>query len=236
MKRRFPKEQKLKLKGLKEPKSNCAYCGKKATTRDHVPPVSFFPKPRTNDLITVPCCKSCNTTFGLDDEYVKTIVSLRDDIGRHPEGKKLVESVIRALGRKESQGFKSHLSGSLLNAEIKSESGLFLGYHDIHTVDKGRLKSFVERVARGLFFHVFKQPVPNDYVVTPAPFLEWKIDTLKMFTGSINNSNIRSISDGIFRFGWTEAPDSPMSTIWYMEFFNIVPFGVLIRNSNDPNH
>ena len=59
-------------------------------------------------------------------------------------------------------------------------------------------------------------------------------DTLQMFAGSIEKSNIKSISDGIFRFGWTEASDSPMSTIWYMEFFSTVPFGAIIRNSNVP--
>jgi len=226
----------LKLNELKEPESKCAYCGKEATTRDHVPPVSFFLKPRTNDLITVPGCKSCNSEFGFDDEYVKTIIELRDDISRHPEGNRLFESVIRALDRNESQGFKSHLSESLNNTEIKSKGGIFLGYHDTHAVDKDRLKSFVDRIARGLFFHIFEQPVPNDFIVTPAPFLEWDISTLKAIAESIDKSNIWSIGNGVFRFGWTEASDSPMSTIWYMEFFSVVPFGALIRNSRNPKY
>jgi hypothetical protein len=43
-----------------------------------------------------------------------------------------------------------------------------------------------------------------------------------------------AIGESAFQFGWTEAPDSPMSTIWYMEFFSKVPFGAKIRNSNAP--
>ncbi len=212
----------------------CAYCGKEATTRDHVPPISFFPRPRTSELITVPCCTSCNEAFGFDDEYVKTIIAIRDDIGSHPQGMKLVESVFRALGRKEAKGFQEHISQSLKRAEIKSESGLFLGYRDIHTIDKNRLTSFVTRMARGLFFYVFGQQIPSDYILTPAPFLDWNLETLKTLASLIEKNNIQEIGEGVFRFGWTEAPDSPMSSLWYMDFFRAVPFGAIIRDSNAP--
>jgi hypothetical protein len=203
-------------------------------TRDHVPPISFFPRPRTNKLITVPCCKSCNEAFGFDDEYVKTIIALRDDIRSHPEAMKMVESVFRALGRKEARGFQEYMSQSLKRAEIRSESGLFLGYRDIHTIDNDRLTAFVNRMARGLFFHVFGQRIPNDYIVTSAPFLEWNLETLKTLASLIEKNNIQEIGEGVFRFGWTEAPDSPMSSIWYMDFFKAVPFGAIIRDSNAP--
>lgn len=146
----------------------------------------------------------------------------------------MIESVFRALGRKEARGFQEYMSQSLKRAEIRSESGLLLGFRDIHTVDKNRLTTFVNRMAMGLFFHVFGQRIPNDYIVTPAPFLEWNLETLKTLASLIEKKNIQEIEEGVFRFGWTEAPDSPMSSIWYMDFFRAVPFGAIIRDSNTP--
>lgn len=46
----------------------CYLCGKPATTGDHAPPAGFFPDPKPDNLITVPCCRKCNGSYSMDDE------------------------------------------------------------------------------------------------------------------------------------------------------------------------
>ena len=47
----------------------CIYCqANPAETADHVPPKGLFKEPRPN-LITVPACSVCNSSFGGDDDY-----------------------------------------------------------------------------------------------------------------------------------------------------------------------
>ena len=56
-------------------KSLCIFCGKPATTRDHIPPKGIFPDPMPSDLITVPACESCNSNTKLDDEYFQWLIT-----------------------------------------------------------------------------------------------------------------------------------------------------------------
>lgn len=50
---------------------SCAYCGDTRSTVDHIPPISLVAKIGTKelrkrdiDLITIPACKTCNSTLG----------------------------------------------------------------------------------------------------------------------------------------------------------------------------
>ena len=57
------------------------------TGRDHLPPQSVFPKPRPNDLITVPACDSCNNKrSGLDEEFK---VAIGIQAGHGEDGERL---------------------------------------------------------------------------------------------------------------------------------------------------
>ncbi len=59
----------------KEAAKKCYLCPAPATTRDHVPPKCIFPDPLPANLITVPCCYSCNNGFSKDDEFLRFLAS-----------------------------------------------------------------------------------------------------------------------------------------------------------------
>jgi hypothetical protein len=48
----------------------CYYCGQPATTREHAPPKSFFPKKTNLQLKTVPACEKHNNAKSNDDQYL----------------------------------------------------------------------------------------------------------------------------------------------------------------------
>lgn len=76
----------------------CVYCGKAATTRDHVPARCLLDRTRPAEIFTVPACKSCNSGFSLDEEYLRAFVGLlveRDQTDVSPSLIRRIENSIR---------------------------------------------------------------------------------------------------------------------------------------------
>jgi hypothetical protein len=53
----------------------CYMCAAEATTREHVPPKSFFPMSYRENLVTVPSCATHNHDQALDIEYVRNVIA-----------------------------------------------------------------------------------------------------------------------------------------------------------------
>ena len=47
----------------------CVYCGRRADSREHVPPRLLLEKPYPENLRTLPACRACNQGFSLDEQY-----------------------------------------------------------------------------------------------------------------------------------------------------------------------
>jgi hypothetical protein len=52
----------------------CVYCGGSPETHDHVPSRVLLDKPFPANLPVVDCCKSCNTGFSLDEQYLACLI------------------------------------------------------------------------------------------------------------------------------------------------------------------
>ena len=89
----------------------CYLCGSiENLTRDHIPPKCLFPKPRPNNLYTLPCCYACNNGASKDDEYLRLATSL--SINRSEKGDLAFERV-------KTSTLKSNRIGELLE-ELRS--------------------------------------------------------------------------------------------------------------------
>lgn len=60
----------------KSSKNGCIYCGKPATTREHVPSKAFLTKPYPENMATVPACFECNNGFSDDEKYVSCFLEV----------------------------------------------------------------------------------------------------------------------------------------------------------------
>src|ERR1700730_2480473 len=54
--------------------STCYWCGRPASSREHVPPLSFFPTGKRTGLITVPSCYDHNEALSALDEQFRFYV------------------------------------------------------------------------------------------------------------------------------------------------------------------
>jgi hypothetical protein len=91
----------------------CIYCGKEATTKDHVPPKCFFPTPRPDNLLTVPCCESCNKIYGKDDERARNLLTSLEATEHH-------EGIIKQLAGKRNRSFQRLQGRSNLDHMVRS--------------------------------------------------------------------------------------------------------------------
>lgn len=75
----------------------CYMCDRVATTREHAPPRSFFPRDRRVNVIKVPSCTTHNNDNHLDVEYARNLIA--SDIHVNAIGLAMFETARRSFER-----------------------------------------------------------------------------------------------------------------------------------------
>lgn len=129
-------------------KQLCVICGKNiATTRDHIPPKSIFPKPRPDDLITVPACSTCNNGDSDFDERFKVYSNLHV-LRNEKNWEELFESTIAPTINHNKRLKKDILAGAK-DVMLETKSGNKLGHHIAIKWDSEAFVNVIERTTRG---------------------------------------------------------------------------------------
>lgn len=131
---------------MKEKNKICFYCSGFADTRDHIPSKNLLEKPYPNNLMTIDCCRKCNNSFSLDEEYfLNVLVEVSDNFvlqsKKAPGG-----NVYKA--RQRSAKLKSLIQNSLIDVG----NGKIYFKHD-----NNRIKRIIEKNALGLFYYKYKK-------------------------------------------------------------------------------
>ena len=130
----------------------CYMCDAVATSREHAPPLCFFPKSNEvgqdlrRNLITVPACDSHNSKKSKDDEFFRSIVLMTaaesSEITRHQFFGKFLRAVKRA-----PHVYRSFFSDRGSIAERKQHA---------MQIDRPRFDACADHIARAIFFHSFR--------------------------------------------------------------------------------
>lgn len=126
--------------------SSCVFCGKIASTKDHIPSKNLLEKPYPDNLLTIPSCSRCNRSFSLDEEYFLNVLVEVSDNPTLLSKKEIGGNVYKA--RERSLGLKKRIEDSF----IKNDDGKF--YFKSET---DRIKRVIEKNALGLYFHRYKK-------------------------------------------------------------------------------
>ena len=162
-------------------------------TRDHVPGRQFFPADRRGeqDLITVPCCRPCNTSSHLDEDFFLGTF-LFSDAGTTPVGQELWRKQSRSLAN--DRGLSRAVSRRLHRRHIVSQSGLYLGRRMVVELDHARLNRFVAGVVRGLYYAEMRCPLEQSKDLDVAPLLtEAAVAQVASLVSETRQSNTRSV-------------------------------------------
>jgi hypothetical protein len=208
----------------------CAYCGRVGPiTQDHIPPKNLFPKPRAADLITVPCCLSCREGWSKDDEYFWAIILNSELVESSVDAEKAIQTLFRALERKEHQRLLLKLSSDISWVNAYTESGLFLGRKPAMKYDRPRMNRVISRIVRGLFFKETGRVFPETHELIPAMShnpkeLEKLIRKIRGFRAPVR------VGNKVFQY--TVAffvPEDQTSSIWVMSFYDCLPIVAFVR-------
>lgn len=135
-------------------RGRCVICGQKDVplTDDHLPPKSFFSKPRPNNinLITVRACYACNGGSCTDDEWFKVIAELAQKRILKAEDAIFRETLNRTL--KSSPHIPKEIIDSMSPVYLPTgENGEFEEKHSID-IDYSPIYRTSERILKGLFY------------------------------------------------------------------------------------
>jgi len=205
----------------------CAYCGCiSPVTDDHIPPKNLFPKPRSSNLITVPCCLPCFEGWSKDDEYFRATILASFKTHDMPLAEGVMDSLLRSL--KRSPGFANLLINSIEEIEMVTESGIYLGKQDALKLDGARVNRVSQRIIRGLFLKENKYPLPENYEVV-AKVQQFGFESILENLPDIQLEDLRIIQNGVFCYTFCRTNDEPNSGLWLLLFYKHLPIAGFIR-------
>lgn len=187
--------------------STCYMCDSTETSREHVPPVCFFPMVKEigrdlrRNLITVPSCDCHNSLKSKDDEYLLAVIAmtatLGNDVGRH----QFVGKFLRAVAR----------TPHVYNSFFADKGTVAKGKLHALKIDRNRFNGCIDRLTRAIFHYTYKRrwklPIaivsPNffrgisaDQMVLHEPTTK-AVETSRHFLGS---APIRGENPEVFKY------------------------------------
>lgn len=126
--------------------TTCYMCDSVETSREHVPPVCFFPTAKEigrdlrRNLITVPSCDRHNSLKSKDDEYLRAVIVItaeNNKVGQHQFFGKLLPAVAR-----RPHAYKSFFADKGTVAKGKGRA---------LQIDRKRFISCIDHLARAIF-------------------------------------------------------------------------------------
>ena len=207
----------------KGPHRTCVYCeSQRELTRDHVPPKNLFAKPLPPGLVTVPCCRKCNTSASKDDEYFRFII-LREDAGDHPEARKVFPIIVKSLQRSQAMGFTNLLRRNIFDIDVYLPDGSYIERRGGYRVNVPRLNRVASRIVKGLFWKEFGARLPDNY--KPK---SWK-DSDLAFTKKelMAQEPHKIIGNNVFEYWVQTVPGDKYTTAWVLRFYEAVSFSCI---------
>ena len=203
----------------------CYLCGKPgADSRDHVPPRGIFPRLPPGNLITVPAHKACNRAFSEDDETLRNDIiaaSSRSKAGRRAWSEQVVPSF-----KKNPRARQDLLDRCITLWAKDPQTGAFVRINGIRA-EVSRYEREIARMTRGLFYHRFKIPLPQDWPIQVYKMLppEKSVRDLKALLAEYGlKPRWRHVEPGVFSYYYGVLDEDNRKGIAVMIFFDTEVF------------
>jgi hypothetical protein len=191
----------------------CAICGERdGTTRDHVPPKAIFPKPRPDNLITVPACPECNNGASDNDDLFKVFLSMQA-AGNNEIARRLFhEKTLRTLER--NQSLLSTIQEEVREINVVNNQGQletrtgFLWNSVAHD-------AVIERTIRGLYFHHTGLLVPYDTRLA----VQWLRGVHEEILQNLHLFNEVVLGDNQVTYKYMVSENDPRHSVWLFDFY-----------------
>ena len=201
----------------------CYLCGSRmGLTRDHVPPQNLFKPPLPSDLITVPCCSTCNGGYSKLEEEFRAFVASPINCSR--AGKWILEKKVIGSTFKRSPRFTHYFAQHMQPGNVVTPAG------EIGVpvkMNREFITKCLIKITKGLLAHFY----PN--INSSDSNMEFDVDLFEQFR--VDQNFINSFEapftydqrgDGQFKFWRGLADDVPEAGVWIYGFYDAVFFVV----------
>ena len=224
-------------------KTQCVYCSREiATTKDHIPPKALFPQPRPSNLITVPCCRTCNEGFSKDDTYLRDTLCLRQEMADNPAVSKLLQTVVRSIAGKGREGYLKHILSRFSERVAATPAGIIIGNWPTLKVDLERLRKTCARIVLGLFYSHTGRPLDSEYAIRVYP-LEY-VESLwtehfnlfhDVLMKPLQSQEFVTKGEYVFKYRHLSDQSDENATAWQLTFYEKYPvFAVTLQADKIP--
>lgn len=142
----------------KSSENGCVYCGRPASTREHVPSKTFLIEPYPGNMCVVPACFECNNGYSADEKYVSCFLDVLKSVVYN--GYECNENTIRRLSQDDNLK-------KILDEQIK-----VIDDKVYYTIDEKRFYNIILKLAKGhvgfeldyFSFNDFKINITYDFV------------------------------------------------------------------------
>lgn len=128
-------------------------CESHANTKEHIPPKSFFPDSKKNNLLTVKSCKAHNNEKTKDDIYALANICLNSITEEKSDAQEVFESNVKPQLMHNNEA----LMKKVLKNVTSQENSKFK-----FEVDSSRLDSFFDCLTHGIIYKKVKKKIDLD--------------------------------------------------------------------------
>lgn len=133
----------------------CYLCGKNgADSKDHVPPKGLLPPGKgSQNRITVPAHRMCNSNESPDEEYLRDLLIPEAIQFGYQDAESPYSKVWRAWSKPAGWKRYQEFMANAQPVALKTQSGLYAGKAIGITPDQEKVESVGKKIARGIIFH-----------------------------------------------------------------------------------
>jgi len=202
----------------------CYYCGKVASSREHVPPKCLFPEEKDladglnyrKNLISVRSCDEHNSKKCKDDEYLQLILIhgyFNSRAGREHFNKKIIRAITRRPAMLAALYNKQH------PVTVDAEPTVAVD------IDRERFNRVLEQVCQGLYFYEFGDHWQDEIEIHTPLLLSMNApdsDKVNELVTNLSKAIIRELND------CEKRGDNP-EIFWYQMLVNREKKRLIIR-------
>lgn len=209
----------------------CAMCGGEASTVDHIPPQSLYPRPRRPNfqLHTVPACATCNNGASSDDEEFKMIIGLSTGEGQ-------ADPDLIAASMRRTMDANNRLDRVVRAGKhtFAADGGRVIEGPVVIPFEGPSYAKVVERIIRGLYWRETQQPLGRDVDVQVLDASRLSPEGEALFRDLLPDHVPRFLNDGTFCYKVGFSSDG--SSLWGLQFFGRhTVFGAASQPSHKPD-
>jgi len=161
---------------------------------------------------------------------------MRADIEHAPAAVALAQQVMRAWEREEAKDFTAFVHGTLRIRPVLDNEGREIGRITGQEVDSQRIGLVIARIARGLYFHEYRAPLPPNYHVRGVLYDALDQSFRHRLEVALLGSIPKSVANGAFMYAWKQVSDDTGATMWLMLFYGGAGFvAVTAQHALPPN-